>query len=56
LFEEVLDRMEQPVDIIIADVTLKWILDVANWRNIWVAAYCLIVPFLVQWAHVKVGT
>ncbi|GKC78436.1 hypothetical protein Tco_1129210, partial [Tanacetum coccineum] len=27
LFEEVLDRMEQPVDIIIADVTLKWILE-----------------------------
>ncbi|GJZ26853.1 putative RNA-directed DNA polymerase [Tanacetum coccineum] len=39
---EVLDRMEQPVDFIIADVTLIWILDVANRRNIWVAAYWLI--------------
>ncbi|GJW33318.1 UDP-glycosyltransferase superfamily protein [Tanacetum coccineum] len=53
-FEEVLDRMEQPVDFIIADVTLKWILDVANRRNIRVAAYWpMSASMFTMWYHVE---
>lgn len=38
-FDRLLDCLEQPVNFIIADATLRWSLDVANRRNIPVAAY-----------------
>ncbi|KAL8260731.1 hypothetical protein R6Q59_028684 [Mikania micrantha] len=38
-FTEALDRMELPVKLIIADVTMIWPFDVAKMRNIPVAAY-----------------
>lgn len=38
-FEEVLDQMKLPVTLIIADVTMFWPFEVANRRNIPVAAY-----------------
>ncbi|KAK9048131.1 hypothetical protein SSX86_032906 [Deinandra increscens subsp. villosa] len=38
-FEEVLDRMVHPVKLIIADASMLWPFDVANRRNIPVAAY-----------------
>ncbi|KVI12298.1 hypothetical protein Ccrd_009286, partial [Cynara cardunculus var. scolymus] len=38
-FDRLLDRLDLPVNLIIADVTLRWSLDVANRRNIPVAAY-----------------
>ncbi|PWA44916.1 UDP-glucuronosyl/UDP-glucosyltransferase [Artemisia annua] len=38
-FEEMLDKMEVKVDLIIADATMNWPVDVANRRNIPLAAY-----------------
>lgn len=38
-FEEVLDQMELPVSLIIADVSMLWPFEVANRRNIPVAAF-----------------
>ncbi|KAI7741908.1 hypothetical protein M8C21_008890 [Ambrosia artemisiifolia] len=38
-FVELLDRIEFPVKLIIADVTMRWPFDVANRRNIPIAAY-----------------
>ena len=38
-FEDVLDKMEVKVTLIVADATMMWPLEVANKRNIPVAAY-----------------
>ncbi|KAI3526501.1 hypothetical protein L1887_05757 [Cichorium endivia] len=38
-FEEVLDQMELPAELIIADASMSWPFEVANRRNIPVAAY-----------------
>ncbi|KAI3782885.1 hypothetical protein L2E82_12943 [Cichorium intybus] len=52
-FDLLLDRMEQPVDFIIADATLKWTLDVAIRRNIPVAAYWpMSAAMFTMWYHV----
>lgn len=52
-FDLLLDRIEQPVNLIIADATLKWTVDLANRRNIPVAAYWpMSASMFTMWYHV----
>ncbi|KAL4571906.1 hypothetical protein LXL04_018673 [Taraxacum kok-saghyz] len=52
-FDLLLDDMEQPVNLIIADATLKWTLNVGIRRNIPVAAYWpMSASMFTMWYHV----
>ncbi|XP_071689826.1 UDP-glycosyltransferase 87A1-like [Rutidosis leptorrhynchoides] len=52
-FVQLLDQIEQSVNLIIADATLKWTIDVANRRNIPVAAYWpMSASMFTMWYHV----
>ena len=52
-FDLLLDNMEQPVNLIIADATLKWTLNVGIRRNIPVAAYWpMSASMFTMWYHV----
>ncbi|KAL7582314.1 hypothetical protein Lser_V15G41939 [Lactuca serriola] len=52
-FEKVLDQLKLPVKLIIGDAFLSWILDVADRRNIPVAAYwAMSASMFTMWYHV----
>lgn len=52
-FEDVLDQLELPVKLIICDAFLNWIFDVADRRNIPVAAYwAMSASMFTMWYHV----
>ncbi|KAL4558576.1 hypothetical protein LXL04_036777 [Taraxacum kok-saghyz] len=52
-FEQVLDRLDLPVKLIIGDAFLSWVLDVGERRNIPVAAYwAMSASMFTMWYHV----